>query len=303
MPVNFETDAVVITSAGGKQCAHLLPLLSKQWKRLRLVVKSESSAKRLSSDYPDAEVHTADLADLPQLPRILQGAKAVYHIGPSFHPHETEIGYNMIEAAKSAGVEHFVYSSVIQTQLRKLLNHDCKRYVEEALMESGLNFTILQPTHFMEMSLSSLRAQMSEEKEMEFAALWNPSVDFSFITLQDLAVAGETVLEEREKHYFSVYALCSTLPMSYNKLCELAGDAIGKKIVAKQVPFEESVERLLKILYGDASVVDSQSRDGLERLILYYNRRGLHGNPNVLEWLIGRKATTFTEMAKKVLQQ
>lgn len=55
----------------------------------------------------------------------------------SFHPHETEIGYNVIDACVAASKEsgskfkHFVFSSVLCTQLRKLLNHDCKRYVEE----------------------------------------------------------------------------------------------------------------------------------------------------------------------------
>lgn len=211
----------------------------------------------------------------------------------------------MIDAAKSNDVEHFVYCSVIQTQLRKLMNHDCKRYVEEALMESGLNFTILQPTHFMEMFLFSMRAQISAQKsenEIAYPALWNPSINFSFIALHDLAAAGATVLEEREKHYFSVYPLCSTMPTSYHKVCDLAGEAIGKKVVAKQVSFEESVDMLLKNLFGNSREGDSRSRDGAERLLLYYNRHGLTGNPNVLQWLIGRKATTFQEMLKKALQ-
>lgn len=42
-----------------------------------------------------------------------------------------------------------MYSSVLNPQLRKLMNHDCKRHVEEYLIESGLNFTVLQPSHFM----------------------------------------------------------------------------------------------------------------------------------------------------------
>ena len=55
----------------------------------------------------------------------------------------------MIDAAKSHGVSHFIYASVLHPCLRKLMNHDCKRYVEEYLIESGLPYTILQPSHFI----------------------------------------------------------------------------------------------------------------------------------------------------------
>lgn len=301
MAVDFETDLLVVTAAGGKQCAHLLPLICKRWKKLRLIVNRESSLQRLSASFSDAEIRTADLTDPSQAQEILRGAKVVYHIGPSFHPHETEIGYNMIDSAKSNGVEHFVYSSVLQTQLRKLMNHDCKRYVEEALMESGLNYTILQPTHFMDMFRIAVLSQNIGD-EMKYPALWNPSVEFSFIALQDFAAAGATVLGEREKHYFAVYPLCSTMPMSYHAACEVASAVIGKKIVATQVPFEDAIERLLKNLFGNPQEVDSRTRDAAERMLVYYNRHGLSGNPNVLEWLIGKKATTFKELLGKKLR-
>ena len=33
-------------------------------------------------------------------------------------------------------------------------------------------------------------------------------------------------------------------------------------------------------------------RDEAERLVLYYNRRGLKGSPNVLRWLLGHEPTS-----------
>jgi hypothetical protein len=55
---------------------------------------------------------------------------------PSIDLFETQIGYNMVKAAVDArkfnGIfKHFVYSAVIYTLIRKLLNHEAKRYVEE----------------------------------------------------------------------------------------------------------------------------------------------------------------------------
>lgn len=301
MAVDFQNDLIIITAASGKQAEYLPPLLSKQWNTLRLVVNSDSSSQRLSSAYPNADVQVADLAEPQQARQALRDAKVVVHIGPSLHPHETEIGYNTIDAAKSNGVEHFVYSSVLQAQSRELLNHDCKRYVEEALVESGLNFTILEPAHFMNMEPFQVLA-LKPETEVVYGALWDPSVKFSFLALQDLAEAAAKELEERERHYFSVYPLSSTLPMSYNKVCETVGELLGMNIVTKQVPFEQSVEMLLGRLFGTSGVVDPKTVDVAERLVLYHNRHGLSGNPNVLERLIGRKTTNFGDLAKMTRQ-
>ena len=127
-----------------------LPLIS-DWKHLRLVAKTESSQERLPKVHPNAEVVIADLATPIDCARALKDATCVYHIGPSFDPHEDAIGQNMIDAALQVkDLKHFIYSPVLNSQLRKLMNHDVKRYVEECLMESGLEYTILQPTQFMD---------------------------------------------------------------------------------------------------------------------------------------------------------
>jgi uncharacterized protein YbjT (DUF2867 family) len=131
MPADVSTDLLVIICASGKQVSTLLPFLS-EWKHLRLVVKTQSPQDRLSKVHPKAEVVVADLAVPIDSARVLEDATCVYHIGPSFHPHEDAIGQNMIDATLQVkDFKHFIYSSVLNSQLRKLMNHDVKRYVEE----------------------------------------------------------------------------------------------------------------------------------------------------------------------------
>lgn len=97
-----EKPLVVLTSAGGKQCQHIIPHLSSNpTLRLRLVVRSQESQHGLQGQYPSAEIVQADLADLNACHKTVDGATTVLHIGPSFHPRETEIGLNMIDAAKA----------------------------------------------------------------------------------------------------------------------------------------------------------------------------------------------------------
>lgn len=244
----------------------------------------------------------ADLYNPTDCHRIMTGVTTVLHIGPSFHPHETEIGYFMIDAAISSGAsfKHFVYSSVLDSQLRKLMNHDCKRYVEEYLFESGLNYTVLQPTHFMDMFPL---AQLLEQEQPVYTANWNPDVTFSFLALRDLGEAAAKVIEEREKHYLAQYPLCSTGAYSYKDVIQIASEVIGKKITIKTLGIEEGSKALMAMLYGDAENIPVQTRDAADRLLLYYNHHGLKGNPNILEWLIARKPTTHQEWVRAQVQK
>ena len=168
MPTNPTTDPLIlVTCASGKQATALLPLLTTHSPhlRLRLACHSPASATRLRTLYPHAEVLTPDLTSPSACHALLDSVTTCFHIGPSFHPSETAIGLNMIAAAGahsgangSGTFKHFVYSSVLYPILRKLSNHDNKRYVEEALVESDLVYVSLFPSPPPSLSLLSLQS-------------------------------------------------------------------------------------------------------------------------------------------------
>lgn len=103
----------------------------------------------------------------------------------------------MIEAAQNK-IKHFIYSSVLHPSLRKLKNHDDKRYVEEASIESGLPYTILQLSNFMDNF--PLQKLLSEDKPV-CPTRWDPDVPFTYTSLYDLAEASSKILEQREQHF------------------------------------------------------------------------------------------------------
>ena len=269
MSVNFKEDLVLVTGASGKQCGHLLPHLAAKFDRLRLVVKSDASRLRLVKQYPRAEVLQMDMADQNQTVKMLKGVASLYHIGPSFHCQELEIGYNMINAAldeaRNGNFQHFVMASVINTQIRKLMNHDVKRYIEERLIESGLNFTIMQPCIFMDAFPIPLLA--SQEKPV-YMANWNTDLPFSFTALKDLGEAGARILCEREKHYLAQYQLVSSGPHTYRQAVRIVSKAIGKDIVIEQRTHEDALEFYLNMLFG-AGPHHPITRDTTERLLIY----------------------------------
>src|SRR3546814_19595908 len=97
-----------------------------------------------------SDVCSSDLIAEPKIiARAMLGVDQIYHIGPSAHPREREMGFQMIDAAKKAGVAHFVFSSVLYAITTDLVQHAIKRDIEEPVLSYGLDFHILQPANSM----------------------------------------------------------------------------------------------------------------------------------------------------------
>lgn len=300
MSIDRENDVILLTCASGKQCSKLIPLLYGTWKHLRLAVNSASSAQRLATEYPAATVVQADMANTEDAQRILSGVTTVLYIGPSVHSHETTIGYTMVDAAchesQNGNLKHFVYSSVLHPRIRKLMNHDCKRYVEEYLVESGLNYTIVQPSHILDQFPVEM---LLRSENPVFPARFNPEITFSFTILQDLAEAFAIIINERNRHFLAEYTACSTGPLSYNSVITMLSEEICKPIQVTSTDFYDTASQFSSLMARGNGDVSRGSRDTIHRLLLYYNFYGIKGNTNVLEWLIGRKPTSAQDFLRQ----
>ncbi|KAH0842202.1 hypothetical protein AYO21_00174 [Fonsecaea monophora] len=335
------SDLIVLTCASGRQCSQIIPLLHKAPSSesprpaLRLVVNSDKSRARLSEQYPDAEVVRANLQVPQECAAVVDRATTVFYVGPPFHPYEVTLGMNMIDAAvaeshrqeqqqqqqqqeKSNNVTsdssspstprslHFVFSSALHPEASKLLHHDQKRQIEEYLTESGLSYTILQPSTFMDNFIGQLLSQKdpssqgSDGARGTFMAPFNPAVRMSFSAVRDHAEVAVKVIRERERHFFAAYQLVSTLPITTAEYVQAIGDVLGMRFDIKRIPLEQAAEMFVKMTYGvdRAGEMNQTFKDAPERMLLYYNSRGLLGNPGVLEWLLGRKPTTPAELAR-----
>ncbi|KAK4122082.1 NAD(P)-binding protein [Parathielavia appendiculata] len=312
MPADTTSDKLLITIGAGKQSIALLSVLVPKWKNIRLGVHSDGSAARLTGEFPDAEIVKADLDDIKSVEKLVNGVNVIYHFGPSLHPREADLGIRVVDAAAAENrrnpgvIKHFVFSSVAGPQIRKLPNHACKGLVEEALMESGLPYTILQPGFRMDaFPLKAILGQQNAEDPSApiiYKSAWRPEVVTSFVTLRDQSEAAKVVLEERERHFYATYQLVSTpVPMPYIEFVERAVGTARRKVMVGYKGFEEAVAFYLNIIFGSEERADPEVRDGLQRTLLYYNHRGLLGSSTQLEWLIGRKGQSVEEWARTVL--
>ena len=124
---------ILVTGAAGRTSGYVINALlaSPGFKpeNLRLLVRREDAVKKLQEKHPQlpaASFVIADYLEHSTLGPALQGVDVVFHNAPAMHQLETAMGISLIDAAKEAGVKHFVYCSVLLPLLSKLLNHAVK---------------------------------------------------------------------------------------------------------------------------------------------------------------------------------
>ena len=278
---------ILVTSANG----HVGSKIVKAAAALNLPVRAfglsegPNPADRLSGvDYLDG-----DFFDPPTLRRAFDGVDQVFHIAPPEHPREFAIGQSMIDLAAEFKVRQFCFFSVIHPYIAALAHHRMKLLVQQYLLESGLPYTILQPTIFLQTA--------GIEKVLQTGTWTTPySADtpMSYVDQDDVAEAAALILTEG-RHLRATYELVGTDPISIHEMAALITQQKGRKVTVEVVPAQGMIDKLPR-----TSVEDVYKADALERMMMYYNRHGLTGNSYALESLLGRKPTNFLDYLKKM---
>ena len=122
---------ILITGAAGRTSGAVIQALldSQAAINLRLFARSEVAVEQLRSRFPQLKREAFALGDYLEqttLGPALKGVDLVFHNGPPFHSQEVAMGVAIIDAARDAGVKHFVYCSAIFPLLHKMMNHEVK---------------------------------------------------------------------------------------------------------------------------------------------------------------------------------
>ncbi|HYZ54111.1 MAG TPA: NmrA family NAD(P)-binding protein [Streptosporangiaceae bacterium] len=160
----------------------------------------------------------------------LAGVDAVFYIAPAFLPGEASVGQAVIAAAIRAGVRRLVFSSVIHPVL-SLINHAAKAPVEEALYDSGLEYTVLQPALFFQ---NYARSWTQTVRSGVLAEPWSPRTRFSRVDYRDVAEAAAIALTE-DRLLGGTYELASDGQLDRYDVAALISEVTGRPIRAERL--------------------------------------------------------------------
>jgi uncharacterized protein YbjT (DUF2867 family) len=148
---------ILIVGASGRLAGEVAPRLIAMGKSLRLLTRRPAGVTDLQR--AGVEVVEGDLITPGSLERACQGVEQVFASAHSMlgkgeyrSAAVDDTGHcALIDAARRAGVAHFVYTSLYGASPDHPVDFWRTKYkVEQFLKASGLSYTILRPTAFME---------------------------------------------------------------------------------------------------------------------------------------------------------
>lgn len=270
---------ILVIGAVGETAGLVVPELIRHDALVRALVRKPGQSQ-LAYDRGAVEVVIGDLADPHSLDAALSGVDGVFHIGPVFAPDEVQLGLNLVAAAERAGVRKFVFSSVIHPIL-DLPNHAAKAPVERALINSGLDYTILHPTMLFQNYALSWSSIIDEGV---LAEPWAPETRFSRVDYRDVAeVAAMAFTDDRLA--FGTFELCAPGIQSRHDLAAMLTEVLGRAIGVGTI---------------DRGTLTHAPSDMIT-MFAHYDHAGLLGSPLTLQAILGREPRTlrsyFQELA------
>ena len=174
-----------------------------------------------------AEIVKGDLCDQSTLPSALEGVDAVIdaataRVTDNLRARDVDWRgkVNLIQATKAAGVERYIFFSIINAdKYPEVPLMDIKRCTELFLAESGLNYTVLQLAGFMQGLISQYAIPILEEQ-----VVWvsGESTPIAYMNTQDIAKFAVRALSvpETEKKTFPVVGTKAWGAYEIMNLCE-----------------------------------------------------------------------------------
>ncbi len=277
---------ILLTSANGPTGVHVLKHMAKAGLKVRTLVRSQASAEAtLAAGALQACV--GDIANPADLARAMQGVEQVYFISPRFLVTEIDIAHAMIAAAGTAGVRHFIYHSVYHAQLDPILHHRDKRICEAALMESGLAYTIVQPTMYMQ---STTRDWKEIVQAGRYVVPYSADQQMSVVDLEDVGAAAAVVAQGTD-FIGGCFELANGELHTRAQMAAIMSEVLGRPVsaVRSELADWQAHQRRLGIL----------SEEQIERMSImmtHYDEAGMGGgNGRVLEMIIGRAPRRYRD--------
>ncbi len=194
---------ILVVGASGSLGRLVTSDLLSKGQNVRLLVRTPEKVNDFKQR--GAEIIQGDLIDPTSLERACAGVDKVFAaahsmLGKGKYKSESVDGTghrNLIDAAKKAGVSHFVYTSVLGAAKYHPIDFFRTKYsIEEYLKHSGLNYTILRPSAFMETHAHLLNGKSILENG-KTNLLGKGNKPRNFIAVRDVA-------------YFAIMALTET---------------------------------------------------------------------------------------------
>jgi NADH dehydrogenase len=285
----------LVVGATGNVGGAVCEALCTEGKSVRAMVRESSDPERVRwlGDL-GAEVVRGELRDPDSLRRACEGvetavsgATTIASLGTDpISAVDRDGQLALVDAAQGANVGHFIYVSYTRHVDTADPLTQAKRTVEQRLRESGIAFTILRPSYFMEMWLGP--ALGWDLAEGHVRVLGSGEQRVSWIAARDVVAAIVACVDNRHAHGQTV-ELGGPDALSPIEVIRMAESLTKRPIAVEQVPVDALEQQANEAAGTDASIFPS---------LMLCQTRGDEIEP-APEWL--RARTTVAEYIRAAL--
>lgn len=284
---------ILITGATGHLGGATLNALLKRVPSEQLVALARDP-NAFASTAADVEVRQGDYFDPSSLAQAFEGIERVLLVSTVAFSDRLPQHLNVIHAAKQAGVRHLVYTSIQRNESRPYnipMVTESDIATEEALRQSGLDFTILQNCFYLESLLPVLGGEVLTEGVRVPAGAGRASL----ASLVDLGEANAVVLTEAG-HEGKTYTLGGREAFSFDDVAQVLSLVSGKTVAYTDVSVSEFIAT--KVAQGFPEPVASFLAEWMQAI----KAGSFEEVTGDLERLIGRAPVSYSDYLRSAYQ-
>jgi uncharacterized protein YbjT (DUF2867 family) len=236
---------ILVVGASGLTGSEICGRLAAQGHSVRALVRPTADPARMSRLQDlGVDIIPGDVRDHTSLIAACRGVTAVIStlssIPAAYVPGQNDLQTTdllgllaLIDAAKSAGVRQFIYTSISGGLDLDFPMRDARRAVESYLQDSGLVYTILRPTFFMEAWLTpAVGFDFADANVTIYGPGTQPISWISFRDVAEFAVRSLAVPAASDE----VLELGGPEALSPLQVVEIFEDRCGRSFAVQNVP-------------------------------------------------------------------
>jgi uncharacterized protein YbjT (DUF2867 family) len=276
----MQTKPILVTGATGQQGGAVARALLAKGQKVRVMTRHPEKAASLAQ--AGAEIVQGDLTNQANLQLALRGMHGVFAMSTPFEAGmETEIrqGIMLADAAKQAGIAHYVYTSVGSANRNTGIPHfDSKWKVEQHIQQIGLPATILRPVWFME----NFTTFAKPSAEGVLMLHMKPAKKLAMVALKDIGEFGAAAFLRPNDFLGQAIDLAGD-ELTMPETAALLTKAMGRPIRFQEFPIDQA---------------EAAMGHDLATMFRWFNEIGYAINIPGLKQQFGIPLTTFAEWIK-----
>jgi uncharacterized protein YbjT (DUF2867 family) len=229
---------ILVTGANGKAASEVVRGLAQSGTPVRAMVRSLATAKAIEG--PGIEIVQGDLAEVETLAEILEGVDAVF-LATGLAPDMADLHRNLIEAATRSDVRRIVRLSVLPAATdAPIRGPRLHGEADQALIESGIPYTLVKPAHFMQ-NLLAFAGPIGSQGILP-APLGHAAI--GTIDVRDVAAVAVAALTE-DGHEGESYVVTGPEALTMDAMAEQLSSVLGREVKYVDVAPDAAREALL----------------------------------------------------------